>query len=221
MNESDSSTTRIVRLRNRRSFLEHFSHEGVLGSIFVPGLSHADLGDGVRLGLFFEEEQRTFRIRGLVRSKRTTATKDAPIGMFVELLPSECHVRDLLLDFAQGRVIDWVERDARFPAQLQIHYATGSVFLSDVTEDLSQGGVFLRTHEALHVGERLRLKLKLPGEFFSVRLGGEVVWVRTDPPGVGIRFTFDDEGSRARLQRIVDELRAQIDHGLETHEVVR
>lgn len=220
MNENQRESTPMImlRLRSRRDFLRHFFHEGTAGSVFIPGPTQARPGERVKLGLFFEEEQRTFRLRGIVRWKRMTKSKRLPVGMAIELFASESEARDLLLEFAQGRAVDWTERDERITAQIQIHYATGSVFLSDVTEDVSRGGVFLRTDERLEVGDVLRLKLKLPGDFFSVRVGGEVAWVRQDPPGVGIRFTFANERSQNRVQRIVDELREQIAEDFEIHD---
>lgn len=208
----------MLRLANRREFLKLFFKEGEAGSVFVPGATQCRPGDAVKLGIFFEEEQRTFRIRGSVRWKRMTRSKRLPIGMAVEILPKEREALTLILDYAHGREVNWTDRDERVPAQIQIHYATGSVFLSDMTEDLSKGGVFLRTDEALRVGDPLRLKLKLPGDFFSVRVGGRVTWVRDNPRGVGIQFEFDNGRTKNRVQRIVDELRKQIAVDFEIHD---
>ncbi len=208
----------MLRLANRREFLKLFFKEGEAGSVFVPGNTQCRPSDPVRLALFFEEEQRTFRVRGTVRWKRMTKSRRLPIGMAVEIMPDDREALNLILDYAHGREVNWTERDERVPAQIQIHYATGSVFLSDVTEDVSRGGVFLRTEEPLQVGDSLRLKLKLPGDFFSVRVGGRVTWVRDKPRGVGIQFTFDNGRSQNRVQRIVDELRKQIASDFEIHD---
>ena len=213
-----NENTVMLRLANRGKFLKLFFKEGEAGSIFVPGTTNCRPSDAVRLGIFFEEEQRTFRIRGTVRWKRMTKSKRLPVGMAVEVLPKERDALNLILDYANGREVNWTERDERIPAQLQIHYATGSVFLSDVTEAVSRGGVFLRTEEPLEVGDELRLKLKLPGDFFSVRVGGRVTWVREKPRGVGIQFSFDNGRAQSRMQRIVDELREQIAEDFEIHD---
>ncbi|MEM6733609.1 MAG: PilZ domain-containing protein, partial [Myxococcota bacterium] len=148
----------MLRLTNHRAFLRLFFKEGVIGSIFVPGATQARPGDAIRLGVFFEEEQRTFRIRGTIRWKRMTKSKRLPVGMAVEVLPDDKEALQLILDFAHGREVSWTEREERVPAQIQIHYATGSVFLSDVTEDVSNGGMFLRTQHPLEIGETVRLK---------------------------------------------------------------
>lgn len=208
----------MLRLGNRREFLELFFKEGEVGSVFVPGNTQCRPGDPVRLALFFEEEQRTFRVRGTVRWKRMTKSRRLPVGMAVEIIGDDREALNLILDYAHGREVNWTERDERIPAQIQIHYATGSVFLSDVTEDVSRGGVFLRTNEPLEVGDALRLKLKLPGDFFSVRVGGRVTWVRENPRGVGIQFTFGNGRAQGRVQRIVDELRKQIASDFEIHD---
>ncbi|MEO1481617.1 MAG: TIGR02266 family protein [Myxococcota bacterium] len=207
-----------LRLPNRTAFLKLFFHEGQIGSIFVPGATEARPGDQVRLGVFFEEEQRTFRVRGSVRWKRLTKSKRLPVGMAVEVDRADSDALNLILEFANGREVSYTQRNPRVPAQIQIHYATGSVFLTDVTEDVSNGGVFLRTQEPLEVGDTLRLKLKLPGDFFSVRVGGEVAWVRQEPPGAGIRFTFESDKAQSRVERIVQELRKQIAEDFEIHD---
>ena len=108
MNENQRESTPMImlRLRSRRDFLRHFFHEGTAGSVFIPGPTQARPGERVKLGLFFEEEQRTFRLRGIVRWKRMTKSKRLPVGMAIELFASESEARDLLLEFAQGRAVD-------------------------------------------------------------------------------------------------------------------
>lgn len=199
-----------LRLPNRREFLKLFFHEGSAGSLFVPDATHARPGESCRICIYFEEEQRSFRIRGTVRWRRMTKSKRLPVGMAVEIPSSEAETLGLILEFARGREVSYTQRRERVPAQIQIHYATGSVFLSDLTEDLSQGGVFIRTDERLELGDTLRLKLKLPGDYFSVRVSGEVAWVRDTPPGVGVRFKFEGDRVKSRVERIVQELRKQI-----------
>jgi len=66
-------------------------------------------------------------------------------------------------------------------------------FYTGFTEDISEGGLFVATHEFLPVGSPIDLELELPGGH-ALRVRGIVRWVRDphDPgetiPGMGIQF---------------------------------
>jgi CheY-like chemotaxis protein len=76
----------------------------------------------------------------------------------------------------------------------------------DFTEDLSAGGLFLRTDLPLKVGERLQLRLAFPPLLPTVPLEVEVVRLRpataTEPAGVGARIWGGDFEGRAMLSRL-------------------
>jgi uncharacterized protein (TIGR02266 family) len=91
-------------------------------------------------------------------------------------------------------------------AQPRVHVRTEVTFASDsqlytgLSENLSQGGVFVATHVPRKVGEKLDLTLVLP-DLEPIRTVGEVRWVREvsdridAPPGIGLRFvslTYED-----------------------------
>lgn len=216
---SSEMQTVAVEFSDRKSFLDSFFSQGEIGSIFVAGFSEARPGAQVRLDLRFPNDARSFRIRGIVRWRRLSAGKKLPAGTAVELAGEERPALELILDFARGRTVAWSEREERVPAKVEIHYATGSVFLTDLTEDLSRGGLFVRTDESLAPGDAIKIKLKLPGDFFSVRVGGSVAWVRERAPrGAGIKFETENPRTLTRLERIVKELKAQIAEDFDIYE---
>lgn len=93
----------------------------------------------------------------------------------------------------------------RLDIELDVSIASETNFFLGLTENISEGGLFVATHVLRPVGTKLELKLTLPdgGPPFSVV--GEVRWLReysessNVSPGMGLRFqTFDDD----KLERI-------------------
>lgn len=100
----------------------------------------------------------------------------------------------------------------RVPLTLQVHYPQKEGFFADATENLSAGGVFVRTDRELKEGELLPLVLSFPGLLGPLLVQGEVAWVRKAagpdaPAGVGIRIPEDRPEDRRRLAEILDKIR--------------
>ena len=84
-------------------------------------------------------------------------------------------------------------------------------FLYASIANISEFGIFVRTHEPLEVGTRLTLNFTPPGSDEAFVLHGQVQWVNAvrmladNPnPGMGIRFV--DLTSEAR-SRLIDTVR--------------
>jgi len=79
-------------------------------------------------------------------------------------------------------------------------------FLYASIANISEFGIFVRTHEPLEVGTRLTLNFTPPGSDEAFVLHGQVQWVNAvrmladNPnPGMGIRFVDLTSEARARL----------------------
>ena len=89
------------------------------------------------------------------------------------------------------------EVDAR--AQLQ----AGAASSSHPIQNLSLGGICIRTPILEEVGQPVDVVLRLPGRELSLR--GEVVWVNPTPPqDVGIRWTDLDDDRKKVLRRYLE-----------------
>lgn len=78
--------------------------------------------------------------------------------------------------------------------------------------DLSEGGVFIATHELLPMGEVVDLRLELPDGGDPIEVTAEVRWQRpvSDAandmmPGFGARFVDMSDDDRARLEAFLRE----------------
>lgn len=100
-------------------------------------------------------------------------------------------------------------RAPRLPVEVKVDYRTVGSFITDYTKDISKGGVFIRTSLPLEIGERVRLRLTLPGGDAPFALDGVVKWTSTlrdkekHPPGMGIEFVDFDDDTRKRIEDLV------------------
>jgi uncharacterized protein (TIGR02266 family) len=204
--------TVLVPLRESRTFLEHYFNKGGIGGVFVNGNLKLTSAEEVDLEFAFAKEQITVHARGVIRWKRLTGKRNLPAGVGVEFLPSERRTRDLLLEFAEGRQVTFTRRRSRrYPAMIEIDYARDSVFVADVTDDLSREGASVLTDHPVQVGEVVHLRLRAPGESVPIELSAEVRWQRTEGRRCfGVRFIFDSPGSEERIHSLIERIKRQV-----------
>ncbi|MFC0269404.1 PilZ domain-containing protein [Kushneria aurantia] len=76
---------------------------------------------------------------------------------------------------------------------------------------LENGGLFMPTRDAFHLGQRVYLLLSLPGEQERRPVSGVVAWVspvgmtgrRT--PGIGIHLDAEEQPLRVRIEALLTE----------------
>lgn len=113
-----------------------------------------------------------------------------------------------------------VRKSERLQHELLVAYRTVDGFITDWAVNISRGGMFINTRNPLSVGSIVRLIVSLPDAAFPFDLTGRVIRVHPhDPnsdiaPGMGIEFVDVDEEKRARLERFVDRLRAELPDAL-------
>ena len=107
----------------------------------------------------------------------------------------------------------WSEkRDSlRAAITLRVDYKRVNTFFADYTKNISKGGTFIRTTKPLDVGTEFVFVLSFPDQEKQLKLKGEVMWVvpedkATDeqPPGMGIRFLFANQGERGAVDHFVE-----------------
>jgi uncharacterized protein (TIGR02266 family) len=86
-------------------------------------------------------------------------------------------------------------------------------FWSGLTMNMSDGGLFVATHNIVPVGTELVLNMVLPFESEPIVLLSEVRWTRPYsgqddvPPGIGLRFVKPDASALAKIKRFVATVR--------------
>ena len=82
---------------------------------------------------------------------------------------------------------------SRRSCELELEFTEDSHFYAGLTQDISQGGVFIATYRLFPVGSRLELAFELP-DGTRVKTRGEVRWLREGAaagtrPGMGVAFS--------------------------------
>lgn len=86
-------------------------------------------------------------------------------------------------------------------------------FWSGLTMNMSEGGLFVATHNVVPVGTTLILHMVLPFEEEAVVTLAQVRWTRAYsgqddvPPGLGLQFHETDAGSLAKIKKFVATVR--------------
>jgi uncharacterized protein (TIGR02266 family) len=103
-------------------------------------------------------------------------------------------------------------RDPRVPLVLRVDYPGSPDAVRDVTENLSVGGLFIRTARVLAEGARVPLQISFPGLLAPLEVEVEVVRRRPpsegDPGGVAVKVPLDRVDDRHKLAHIVETARA-------------
>jgi uncharacterized protein (TIGR02266 family) len=96
--------------------------------------------------------------------------------------------------------------------EVEVTLESENNFYAGITNDVSEGGVFVATVVPLPVGASVALTLRLGGEGPSWDVTGEVRWIREleaacegYPPGCGIRWRFIPDEALAAIRAFVAE----------------
>jgi uncharacterized protein (TIGR02266 family) len=83
---------------------------------------------------------------------------------------------------------------------------------SEFTRNINEGGLFIESGTPLAPDEQVQLLFRLPGVDELFKVSGRVAWVREPggdgPTGMGVEFENLDAEARARIDEIVQSLRA-------------
>jgi uncharacterized protein (TIGR02266 family) len=93
---------------------------------------------------------------------------------------------------------------ARVPCAIELEFAHDSHFFAGLSQDISEGGIFVATYERLPIGTGLSLTFEI--QEGSVEVRGEVRWIRDAEqgdhrPGLGIAFTEVSPEAADRIAR--------------------
>src|SRR5512138_1826065 len=99
-------------------------------------------------------------------------------------------------------------RDPRVPLVLRVDYPAEPTQVRDVTENLSAGGLFIRTERPLKAGERVPLQISFPTLLDPVEIEVEVVRARvageSGPAGVAVKVPIDRIDDRHKLSSLAE-----------------
>jgi uncharacterized protein (TIGR02266 family) len=106
-------------------------------------------------------------------------------------------------------------RDQRVPFPVRVQYSAMGQTGSDLAENISARGMFIRTDAPLEVGDTVVINFQVRESAFAMTFPARVKWVtaygsRDAPvPGMGVEFMGLDDKKRRTLAQIIARLRAE------------
>lgn len=101
-------------------------------------------------------------------------------------------------------------KNPRVPKVLSLSFKSRKGFINAFSNDISTGGIFIKTSTPLPKGEQFVLKLQLPGISEPFKIEGKVSWTRTEtkdpvqnPLGMGIEFIGLTSSDRRKIKEVV------------------
>ena len=141
-----------------------------------------------------EEQMERYRLTGrIVELLQRMSTEN-----LVEL------VKNLENDAIDRMKKDGDRKDLRINCLISVDYSDSDRFFKDYIQDISSGGVFIKTREPFSIGEEIVLSLSLSDDENAFRIPAEVV--RTSEEGIGVRFKIESQVQEDIISSFVDEL---------------
>jgi len=167
---------------------------------------------------FFEGTTRTITARAV---GPTTIGVIDRLSLDAEFNALSSDFRNILIEMAKKYriLIETVSsysyrKEERILKSLSLRFRDRESFVKAYSDNISEGGLFIRTEKPLKEGEAFLLKLQLPGIADPLEITCEVAWSRRQlddsanrPSGMGVRFTEMSGRDRATIKRF---LRAEI-----------
>ena len=104
----------------------------------------------------------------------------------------------------------------RAVVKIEIEFKHTIDFVTSYMLNISKGGLFIKTDEALPLDTIVFLRFTLPGDTKLIETEGKVVWCNTKkgkgyfPRGMGIKFLRLNSDDAEKIKIFVDEHLAQI-----------
>lgn len=156
--------------------------------------------------VIFPELPSRILLRGTV-----AAIDDSPPAVLVRFTEEEEETLGFVVRVARGETDPGIPRGRRYyriPLEIPVDWQVDGhrdVVISS-TDDVSGGGVQIRTQNPPPVGTEVVLLLSLDDQNDEqLRIPGKVAWVRTDESfsGMGVKFTAEGSEDKKRLRDLV------------------
>ena len=204
--------TITARYGKKENLLGDFTRNGPRGVLFIETGRQMELAEQVLVVIEFPAEKRSFRLQGKVIARRRSSRESLPPGAHVEFPADENPTLQLVLDHAEGKEIDFIDRRGkRMPCSFVVSYRSDEDFVREFAEDIGEGGTFIRADDIFEVGTEVECRLKPPGYLMGLKIKGRVAWVKKtgQPKGMGVEFIFASERQRKKVREVVKKLVAE------------
>ena len=129
------------------------------------------------------------------------------IGRLVELIHNLPGERlENLLEQLEKEILEQAQKEGdrknvRISCLISVDYADSDRVFKDYIQDISTGGVFIKTRESFSIGEEIVLSMSLAGEGNAFKIPAEVV--RKAEDGIGVRFKLTSQVQKAIIESLL------------------
>ena len=127
------------------------------------------------------------RLPAILFANQSDAENKKLLSMIIAVLP-ESDLQKLW-----NQLEDWhtfklreLRKHPRKPSFIAVDYSSNDISFNDFTQDISNGGVFIRTDGSFFIGQQISLSFSLPKPQQDITVNGEVA--RIDTTGIGVKF---------------------------------
>ena len=113
-------------------------------------------------------------------------------------------VNDLEKNVFARMKMDGDRKALRINCLISVDYSDSDRFFKDYIQDISPGGVFIKTREPFSIGEEIMLSLALSDDENAFRIPAEVV--RISEEGIGVKFKIQSQVQEDIINSFVDGL---------------
>ncbi len=107
-----------------------------------------------------------------------------------------------LLKELEVRFLKGSRKHERVPLLTAVDYSTEDRFYKDYIQDISAGGVFIKTRMPFRAGQEVSLTFSLPDYQKHLKIIGEIV--RITPQGIGVKFKIANEEQETMTKALLE-----------------
>ncbi len=213
-----------VKFNKPKDFLKKYTEDISKGGIFVKAINPLPVGTDVKIILMIPGEDN-IELSGKVvyvlnENEATKIGRSPGMGVEFSAIDSDTGKKmEKIIERIKGKVtLDFEEKrsDERVITEIKLKFKSANGFVQKYTEDISKGGVFIKTDKPLPFDTKVKVLLELP-DSGQIELDGRVVYIlRKDEakammrsPGMGIQFVNVSPEINKRLEDLIEEIKAK------------
>jgi type IV pilus assembly protein PilZ len=214
-----------VKYKSVKDFLVEYSRNISRGGIFLTTPEPLAEGSKLRLVFYLPDSSKEINIIGkvihsLTREKGRLRGQEPGMGIeFIDFSPSNKreisqYIERLLSE--KNIIIERRRQELRFDARIKVGFKSDRAFLWEYSEDISKGGIFIKTSNPMPMNSKVQLKLSLPGRDREISVVGEVIYIVKEGkgrrgPGMGLQLIEFDKDGKKEMEKYIEELKKNLD----------
>lgn len=213
-----------VKFKTPKDFLKKYTEDISRGGIFIKAINPLPVDTKVKVVLVFpgsDEIGFTGRVVYVLNEDEATKIGRSP-GMGIEFLNVDSDTSKKLkgiIERIKAKItLDFEEKrnDERVLTEIKLKFKTTNGFIQKYTEDISKGGVFIKTNKPLPFDTRVKVLVELP-DSKQIELTGKVVYILNEKdakammrnPGMGVQFIDVPPEIMKKLEEFIEEIKVK------------